>query len=456
MLTTTPLLDLEGEVLTPVAPTYDDARRIWNAAIDKHPALIAQCASAGDVAAAVSYARAAGMELAVRGGGHSTAGHSVSDGGMMVDLSPMKAIDVDADRRVATVQPGVLLGELDRATQEHGLAVPAGTISHTGVAGLTLGGGIGWLMRKHGLTIDSLLEVELVTAEGEIVRASEREHADLFWAIRGAGANFGVVTEFVFRLHPVGTMLAGPLVHRYDRAADVLKGARDVLADAPDELNTALVLMTVPPHPPFPAELWGEKTVAIAPAYSGDLETGERVVQRLRELAEPALDLVSPMPYVALQSMLDDTAPPGLHHYNTAETLPALTDGAIDGLVAAFADVPSPRSHVIISQLGGAVARVPQTATAFAQRDGAYLAWILSIWEPDMSADQQLAWGRHARAAVAPFGSGGTYVNSLEPDVRAPGRLRASYGQNWPRLVELKRRYDPENLFRLNQNIRPD
>jgi FAD/FMN-containing dehydrogenase len=456
MLLTPPLLELDGRVLLPGADGYDEARRLWNAAIDRRPAVIAQCSSATDVAAAVSCACASGLRIAIRGGGHSTAGHSVVDGGLMIDLSPMKEVAVDPVERVATVQPGVLLGELDRATQEHGLAVPAGTISHTGVAGLTLGGGIGWLMRKYGLTIDNLLEVEIVIADGGIVRASEHENADLFWAVRGAGANFGVVTEFVFRLHPVGTILGGPMLYPYRDAAALFKGARDVLAEAPDELNTALVLLTVPPHPPFPEELWGQKAAAITVAYSGELETGAHVVDRLRGLAAPALDLVAPMPYVALQSMLDDTAPHGLHHYNTAETLPALGDDSVDAIVAAFADVPSPRSHVIVSHLGGAIGRVPQAATAFAQRDGAYLAWVLSIWEPGAVAEPHVAWGRRTKAALEPFGSGGTYVNSLEPDVRTIGRLRASYGDNWPRLVELKRRYDPENVFRLNQNIRPD
>jgi len=449
-------LSLEGSVLTPDSDTYEVARRIWNAAVDKRPALIAQCVTAADVSAAVRHARARGLELAIRGGGHSTAGHSVSDDGLMIDLSRMKRVLVDPDARSARVQPGVLLGELDRATQEHGLAVPAGTVSHTGVAGLTLGGGLGWLMRKHGLTIDSLLEVELVTADGEIVRASTDENAELFWAIRGAGANFGVVTEFVFRLHPVGPLvLGGLLLHPIEGAADVLRAVRGVLADAPDELTTALVAVTVPPHEPFPQQLWGRRALAIAPAYAGDLEAGAREVERLREIAEPALDLVGPMPYVALQSMLDDTAPFGLHHYNTAETLVDLPDQTIDTFLDAFASVPSPRSHVILLQLGGAVGRVGTTETAFAQRDGAYLAWVIAMWEPAAEPAPNVAWARGVRRAFGPVATGGTYVNALEPDAGSGQRMRATYGPNWQRLVDLKRRYDPENVFRLNANIRP-
>jgi FAD/FMN-containing dehydrogenase len=452
----TETLSLEGSVLTPDSPDYDKARRIWNAAIDKRPEVIARCLTPDDVVAAVRYATWRGLEIAIRGGGHSTAGHSVSEGGLMIDLSPMKRIDVDPERRVVRVEPGVLLRELDRATQEFGLAVPAGTVSHTGVAGLTLGGGIGWLMRKHGLTIDSLLEVELVTADGDLLRANADENADLFWAIRGAGANFGVVTEFVFRLHEVGPMvLGGLLLHPFERASSLLRGARDILASAPDELNTALVLLTVPPHEPFPRELWGQPAVAISPTYAGDLETGSRVIEPLRGLAEPALDLVGPMPFVGLQSMLDDTAPYGLHHYNGAETLPELTNDAIGSLVDAFASVPSPRSHVIVTQMGGAVARVAPTATAFAQRDAGYLAWVIAMWEPGQEERPHVDWARRVRGAVRPFSTGGTYVNALEPDVRSEARMRASYGPNWDRLVELKRRYDPENVFRLNQNIRP-
>jgi FAD/FMN-containing dehydrogenase len=449
-------LTLQGTVLTPTSPGYDDARTIWNGAIDRRPALIARCRTADDVAAAVRHARDHGLEISVRGGGHAASGHAVVDEGLMIDLSRMKRVDVDAPARVACVEPGVLLGELDRATQKFGLAVPAGTVSHTGVAGLTLGGGVGWLQRKHGLTIDSLLEVELVTAEGEIVRAGSDENDDLFWAVRGAGANFGVVTEFVFRLREVGPLVVGGmLVFPFEQAAEVMCGARDVLTAAPDELTTALALVTLPPHEPFPQELWGQKALGIVPAYSGDIDAGLRTVELLRALAEPALDLVGPMPFVALQSMLDATAPHGLHNYNAAETLPDLTGGAIDSVLEAFAGVPSARSHVILTQMGGAVGRVGTSATAFAQRDAGWLAWIIGIWDPTEPEEPNVAWARASRRALEPFATAGTYVNALEPEAGGNGRLRASYGPNWDRLVELKRRWDPENVFRLNQNIPP-
>jgi FAD/FMN-containing dehydrogenase len=449
-------LSIAGNVLDAASAGYDDARTVWNGAVDRRPALIAQCRTAADVAASIRHARAQELPISVRGGGHSPAGHAVVEDGLMIDLSPMKRVDVDPEARIAKVEPGVLLGELDRATQEHGLAVPAGTVSHTGVAGLTLGGGIGWLQRKHGLTIDSLLEVELVTAGGEVVRASENENADLFWAVRGAGANFGVVTEFVFRLHEVGPMVTGGIMlFPFEQAAEILRGARDVLESAPEELTTALVLVTVPPQPPFPEALWGQPAVGIAPTYAGDLEEAQRVIAPLRALGEPTLDIVGPMPYVALQSMLDETAPHGLHNYNAAETLAALEDGAIDGLLEVFASVPSPRSHVILTQMGGAVRRVPVTATAFAQRDAGWLAWVIGIWQPGEDEAANVAWARAARRSLEPYATAGTYVNALEPEAGRTNRLRDSYGPNWDRLVELKRQYDPDNLFRLNQNIAP-
>ena len=291
----------------------------------------------------------------------------------------------------------------------------------------------------------------LPESDGEI--ASEGAGALLE---RGGGGNFGVVTEFVFRLHKVGPLVtAGMLVFPFERAAEILRCARDVLADAPDELTTALALVTVPPHEPFPQELWGQKAVGIVPVYAGDLEAGASAVEPLRQLAEPALDLVGPMPYVALQSMLDDTAPHGLHDYNAAETLADLDDGAIEAVLAAFAAVPSARSHVILTQMGGASGRVEPTATAYAQRDAGWLAWVIGVWDPAEDDESNVAWVRVVRRALEPFAAGGTYVNALEPEAGTTGRVAASYGANWQRLVELKRQWDPENVFRLNQNISP-
>jgi FAD/FMN-containing dehydrogenase len=442
------------EVLSPGDPGYDDTRRVWNGAIDRRPALIVRARNAEDVSWAVRHSREHSLEIAVRGGGHSAAGHSVTEGGVMIDLSPMKRVEVDPATRTVRVDPGVLLGELDRATQEHGLAVPAGTVSHTGVAGLTLGGGIGWLMRKHGLTIDNLLEVELVTAEGDVVRASDDDEPELFWGIRGAGANFGVVTEFVFRAHPVGPLVAaGPRLYPLEQAPDVLARLRAAQDDLHPELGLSAVLLTVPPAPHFPAELHGRQVLAIAPCWAGDPDEAADAIAPLAELGEPVLDAFGPMPYVALQSMLDQTAPHGLHQRNFAEHLDALSDGAIDALVERFAHVTHPMAHVVLTLLGGAVERVAPEATAFPHRNGDWVAWVIGMWHPQEDGAAHETWIRSVRDALRPFASGGVYVNALGDE---PGdRVRAAYGGNWPRLVELKRAWDPENVFRLNANVDP-
>jgi FAD/FMN-containing dehydrogenase len=442
------------EVLSPGDAGYDDARRLWNAAIDRRPALIVRARNAADVTFGVRHARELDLELAVRGGGHSSAGHSVTEGGVMIDLSLMKRVAVDPAARTVRVDPGVLLGELDRATQEHGLAVPAGTVSHTGVAGLTLGGGIGWLMRKHGLTIDNLLEVELVTAEGEIVRASVNEEPELFWGIRGAGANFGVVTEFVFRAHPVGPLVAaGPRLYPLEEAVDVLARLRAAQDDLHPELGLSAVLLTVPPAPTFPPELHGRKMLAIVSVWAGELDVADAAVAPLAELGEPVLDGFGPIPWVALQSMIDGTAPHGLHQRNSAEHLEALSDGAIDALVERFAHVSHPMTHVVLTLLGGAVAEVAPEATAFPHRGGDWVSWMIAMWRPDEDAAPHVEWLSSLREALRPHAAGGVYVNALG---EGPGEsVRRAYGPNWPRLVELKRQWDPDNAFRLNANIDP-
>lgn len=442
------------EVLSPGDPGYDDVRRVWNGAIDRRPALIVRARDAGDVSFGVRHARENGLEIAVRGGGHSAAGHSVTEGGVMIDLSPMKRVDVDPATRTARVEPGVLLGELDRATQEHGLAVPAGTVSHTGVAGLTLGGGIGWLMRKHGLTIDNLLAVELVTADGELVRSSSEEEPELFWGIRGAGANLGVVTSFEFRLHPVGPLVAaGPRLYPLEDAADVLGRLRSAQGSLHPELGLAAVLLTVPPDPHFPSELHGRRMLAIVPVWAGELDDTEDAVAPLAELGEPTLDAFGPMPFVALQSMIDQTAPPGLHHRNFAEHLDTLSDGAIHALVDRFAHVTHPMAHVVLTLLGGAVERVPQDATAFPHRNGAWVAWVIGMWRPEEVGAPHETWLASVRDALRPHAADGVYVNALGDEEGE--RVRAAYGPNWRRLVELKRAWDPENAFRLNANVDP-
>jgi FAD/FMN-containing dehydrogenase len=444
-----------ADVIAPGDAEYEQARRIWNGLIDRRPALIARPRDAREVAAAVLHARRRGLSLAVRSGGHSVPGHSTVDGGLVLDLSAhLNRVEVDPQSRRVRAGGGTLLGTLDRATQEHRLVIPSGHVSHTGVGGLTLGGGTGWLMRRYGLTIDSLRSVELVTAAGEIVRASEHEHPDLFWAVRGGGGNFGVVTEFEFEAHPLGPeLVAGMLVYPLEEARERLAFLREFMEDAPDELTTFPVLVTAPPRPPFPAELQGRRILALGLAYAGSVEDGLRAIAPLRAAAPPALDLAGPMPYLALQTMLDASVPHGLHNYNRAEWLDDLSDGAIETLVEQYDAVPSPLSQVILARMGGAVARVPSDATAFPHRGARNLLWMVSCWRPDEDPEPHLAWGRAIGEAMRPFASGGVYVNALGDE--PADRVRAAYGANWPRLVELKRRYDPENVFRLNANIDP-
>jgi FAD/FMN-containing dehydrogenase len=443
------------EVLMPGDPDYDEARRLWNGAIDRRPSLIVRARTVDDVSWAVRHARERDLEIAIRGGGHSAAGHSVTEGGLMLDLSPMKRVDVDPAARRARVEPGVLLGELDRATQEHGLAVPAGTVSHTGVAGLTLGGGIGWLMRKHGLTIDNLVAVELVTAEGEVVRADLDEEPDLFWAIRGAGANFGVVTSFEFQLHPVGPIVAaGPRLYTFEHAVEIFARLHAVQGDLHSELGLSAVLMTVPPAPTFPPELHGRKMLAIVPAWAGELDEADRVLTPLRELGEPIVDGFGPLPFVALQSMIDESAPFGLHQRNFAEHLEALDRDAVAALLAGFDAATSPMSHVVLTLLGGAVERVSPIATAFPHRNGDWVAWVIGMWPLDADPVPHERWITTMRDVLRPHAADGAYVNALD-DGEPSSRVRAAFGPNWNRLVQLKRVWDPENAFRLNANIDP-
>jgi FAD/FMN-containing dehydrogenase len=444
-----------GDLIRPSDADYETARRIWNGMIDRRPALIARPRTVDDVAAAVLLARDEKLPLAVRGGGHSVAGHSTCDGGLVIDLSRLANVHVDPAARSVRVGGGALLGGLDAATQEHGLVVPSGHVSHTGVAGLTLGGGTGWLMRKYGLTVDSLRSAALVTAAGEVVRASEDEHPDLFWALRGGGGNFGVVTEFEFEAHRLGPeLVAGMVLYPLVEATDALARCRDLMADAPDELTVFPVFVSVPPQPPFPKELHGRPVLALGAAYAGPIEDGLRVVEPLRRLARPAFDLLGPMPYLALQTMLDESVPHGLHHYNRSDYLAELSDDAIATLVDHVGRMTSPLAQVITGCMGGAVERVPSDATAFPARDAGWLVWIVNMWTPGEDPEPHLEWGRAFADAMHAFASGGVYVNALGED-EPFDRVRAAYGGNWDRLVEVKRRWDPENLFRLNANVRP-
>jgi FAD/FMN-containing dehydrogenase len=445
-----------GDLVQPTDAAYDERRTIWNGSIDRRPALIARCTGAGDVVAVLRFARESGLPLAVRSGGHSFPGHSTCDGGIVLDLGPMKRIGVDAGARTVTAQAGVLLGELDQATQAQGLAVPAGIVTHTGLAGLTLGGGIGWLQRKYGLTIDQLLSVELVTAAGDVLEVSETEHPELFWGIRGGGGNFGVVTRFTFRLNPLGpTVLAGPIFWPMRDSAKLLRFYRDWVADAPDELMTIIIHRRAPAVPFVPRELHGEHVVAIACCYAGPVDEGERIVAPLRAWGRPVLDLCAPKPFLDHQSMFDPSFPHGRWYYMRACDVPQLSDDVIDTTVEHSLRIRSPQTSFPIWQMGGAMARTPAGDTAFGPRRGGFTFNIAASTETAEGFDSERDWVRGLWSALEPHHEGSVYVNFLMAE--GEDRVRQAYGtERYDRLKALKRQYDPQNLFRLNQNIPPD
>ncbi|HEX2358640.1 MAG TPA: FAD-binding oxidoreductase [Solirubrobacterales bacterium] len=448
-----------GELLLPTSPGYDTARRIWNGAIDRRPACIARCTGVADVAAAVRFARDRDLEIAVRGGGHNVAGTAVCDDGVVIDLSAMRAVSVDPVERTALVQGGALWGDVDHETQAYGLATTGGIVGHTGVGGLSLGGGIGFLMRKHGLTVDNLLAAEVVTAEGSIVRASADEHPDLFWALRGGGGNFGVVTSFRFALHSLGpTAVAGPVFWAADDTTDVLRFYRDFAAEAPDELGTVVRLGTVPPLPVIPEDLHWRPAIAVICCYAGAPEDGIEVVRPLKEFGTPIVDLLAPSPYAAFQGGLDDTVLHGWHYYWKATNLAGLSNDAITVIADHAYAATSPRSYAAMFHMGGAVARAPREATAYAGRDVAHNIIIDAVWLPDESGEHaaaETAWARRFLQALQPHRAGGVYVNFLDSDDDS-SRVREAYGdQIYRRLAEVKAKYDPDNAFHHNKNIQP-
>ena len=443
-----------GEVLLPGSEAYESARRIWNAMIDKRPGVIVRAAGTQDVVRAVELARSSGAPLAVRGGGHNIAGSALVDEGIVIDLSSMKAARVDPGGRRVTVEGGATLADLDAATQAHGLATPLGINSTTGVAGLTLGGGFGWLSRKHGMTVDNLESAEVVTAAGEVVRAGAAEHPDLFWALRGGSGNFGVVTRFEFRLHPVGPgVLSGLIVYPIDQAKSVLRQYRDFLAQAPDELSVWAILRLAPPLPFLPPEVHGKGIVALALMYAGDPETGSRLIEPLRRFGTPAGEHVGVQPYTAWQQAFDPLLTPGARNYWKSHNLVHLADGLLDVVLDFSGRLPSPQCEIFIGAIGGATTRPAPEATAYAHRDTRFVMNVHGRWE-DAADDQRcIRWSRDFFDASAPFASAGVYVNFLTADER--DRVRAAYGVNYERLARVKRRYDPDNLFRVNQNIQP-
>jgi hypothetical protein len=435
---------------------YDSARAVWNGAIDRRPRLIARCVGTADVIAAVRFARERDLAIAIRGGGHNVAGTAVCDDGIVVDLSAMRGVRVDPGGRRAWVQGGALWGDVDHETQAHSLATTGGIVSHTGVAGLTLGGGVGWLMRKHGLTVDNLLAVDVVTADGERLRVSEAEHPDLFWALRGGGGNFGVVTAFEFRLHSVGpTILAGPILWDASDAGEVLRFYRDFVRDAPDELGTVVRFGTAPPLPVIPEDLHWRPVMMVGACYAGPIADGERTLGPLRACRTPLLDLVGPAPYVGFQSALDSTVPHGWSYYWKSTHLPELRDDLVDVLVEHAFACSSPRSYVAMFHLQGAVGRVAEGGTAFGNRQAAHAITLDAVWRPgEELGDREIAWTRAFFAALGRFRQG-VYVNFLGGD-EAPDRIREAYGESvYARLVDVKTAYDPDNVFHHNQNIRP-
>jgi hypothetical protein len=444
-----------GELVLPSDEAYEHARRVWNGAIDKRPAVIARCSGVVDVVRAVELAREHDLVVAVRGGGHNVAGHGTCDGGIVIDLSPMRGISLDLARHTTRVQAGANWGDVDHETQAFGLATTGGLVSTTGIAGFTLGGGFGWLMRRHGLACDNLLSAEIVTAGGRILRASADEHADLFWGLRGGGGNFGIVTEFEFKLHPVGPVVtAGAIFFRGEGAGDLLRFYREWVEEIPDELTTVVTLATAAPAPFLPEEVHGKRVAIVSACYTGDLDNGAKVFETLKEFGAPVAEMIGPMPYTELQMLVDGQWGPGFHNYFKSWCLPRLDDAAIETLLRAHEQAASPDTKIQLYHFGGAVARVAREETAFAQRDAPFLLNIASRWTDPAESDLHIGWARELHTAITTFATGGVYVNFLGDE--GDERVKAAYGEHtYARLVDLKRSYDATNLFRVNQNIPP-
>lgn len=444
----------KGQVVLPDDPSYDEVCAVWNAMIDRRPAVIVQCAKADDVPHAIAFAREHGLEISIRGAGHNIAGNAVCDGGVMIDLSAMKNVRVDPKKRRAYVEPGATLGDLDKAVQVHGLAIPVGINSTTGIAGLTLGGGFGWLTRKYGMTVDNLVSAEVITAGGNRIRASKNENPDLLWAIRGGGGNFGVITEFEFELHPVGPeILAGLIVFPFDQAKQVLARYRTFVESAPEELNVWVVLREAPPLPFLPKEVHGKKVVVLALFYTGDTAQGERLIEPLRSFGETYGEHVGAQPYADWQQAFDALLTPGARNYWKSHNFSELKDGALDLMIEFANQLPSPQCEIFIGLIAGAPNRVPADAMAYGSRDARFVLNVHARWDEPAQDEKCIEWARAFFKASAPYASAGAYVNFMTEE--EGDRVAAAYGPNYERLVRIKRQYDPENLFHLNQNIKP-
>ena len=444
-----------GEVLLPGGPGYDEARAIWNAMIDRRPAVIARCATTADVSRAVRAARRSGLRLAIRAGGHNIGGLALVDGGLVVDLSRLKRAQVDAGRKRVSIEAGATLAELDAATQAHGLATPVGINSTTGIAGLTLGGGFGWLSRRYGMTIDNLESAEVVTAEGETVRASATDNPDLFWALRGGGGNFGVVTRFEYRLHPVGPeVLTGLVVYPQSEAVSVLRQYREFTAKAPDDLTVWSVLRDAPPLPFLPPSVHGTGVVVLAFCYAGKPAQGEALVEPLRRFGTPAGAHVGVQPFAAWQQAFDPLLTAGARNYWKSHNLAGLDDALLEEIVKAAGNLPSPHSEIFIAAVGGAMGRPAPDSAAYCHREAPYIMNVHGRWETKEEDARGLAWAREFFRATTRFSAGGAYVNFMT-DEEGEDRVKASYGPNYARLARVKKTWDPENIFSVNQNIRP-
>jgi FAD/FMN-containing dehydrogenase len=445
---------VRGTVALPGEDGYEAARTIWNGMIDRRPALVVRCLGTADVINAVNLAREEKLLLAVRGGGHNIAGNAVCDGGLLIDLSLMRSVRIDPASATARVEPGATLADFDKEAQEFGLVTPLGINSTTGVAGLTLGGGFGWTTRKFGLTIDNLISADVVTADGKLLHVSGRENPDLFWALRGGGGNFGVVTSFEFKLHPLGPqVLSGLIVHPLEKARELLPQFSRIAKQAPDELTIWAVMRKAPPLVFLSTEWHGKDVLVFAACYAGDMKDGEKALKGLRSLGKPIADVISPHPFTAWQAAFDPLLTPGARNYWKSHDFADLTDPAINVILNSVRELPSPECEVFIAHVGGAMARIPGNATAFPNRDAHFVMNVHTRWQDKAQDAACIAWARHLFEATAPFASGSVYVNFMPED--ESDRVEKAYGTNYRRLAEIKRRYDPGNLFRMNQNIRP-
>ena len=445
---------IKGSVLVPEDSNYEEARQIWNAMIERRPAAIVQCAQADDVAPAIKLARLHGLPLSIRGGGHNIAGNALCDSGVTIDFSKMKKVRVDAAKKRAYVEPGALLVDFDGAVQAHGLATPVGINSTTGIAGLTLGGGFGWLTRKYGMTIDNLMSVEVITAEGKKIRASESENADLFWALRGGGGNFGVVTEFEFKLFPVGPeVVAGLIVFPFNEAKQVLTKYRQFVNTAPEDLNVWAVLRKAPPLPFLPESVHGKEVVVLPVFYSGAVSAAEKLIAPVRAFGTIVGEHVGAQPYAQWQKAFDPLLTPGARNYWKSHNFTELADGALNAIVEYAGKLPSPHCEIFVGLISGAANRIAPDAMAYAHRDAKFVMNVHGRWDEAKDDEKCIAWAREFFTASKPYASAGAYINFMTAEEGE--RVTSAYGNNYERLVQIKKKYDPENVFRFNQNIRP-